>query len=370
MRILHTPVRFYPSIGGVERYVFDLSKQLVKNGHFVKIFCADDPASNIVNINGVFIERLNYIGKIANTNITPSLFYKLIREDFEVIHTYLPTPWSLDLSVIIGKLKKKKVIVTYCNDLTGNTLLSKLLSIIYSNSLLKLNLLLVDKIIIIQSDYIKYSRYLKRFRYKIVFISPGVDITEFKNKSNKRLNNTVLFLSVLDRFHDYKGLNYLLEAITIVKQEIPDIKLMVGGKGELMDEYKKYSLKLGIKDNVDFLGFIPQKKIVDLYNQASVFILPSIGFEEGFGIVLLEAMACSTPVIATNIVGVSSEIELRNCGLVIKPKSTKQIANSIIKILRNKDLANLMGENARKLVKENYDWQIISKAIEKTYKEL
>ena len=120
--------------------------------------------------------------------------------------------------------------------------------------------------------------------------------------------NTIFFLSLLDEFHKYKGLEYLLKALTIVKKEIPDVKLVVGGKGSLLEYYKNVTSDLGLAENVEFHGFIPDDKITEYYSRANVFVLPSISsVQEGFGIVALEALACKTPVITTEIVGVSSD---------------------------------------------------------------
>ena len=74
MKIVQTPVRFYPFIGGVENYVYYLSKELVKLGHDITVICANEPVSKKQEaVDGIEIKRLSYFGKIANTNITPQL---------------------------------------------------------------------------------------------------------------------------------------------------------------------------------------------------------------------------------------------------------------------------------------------------------
>lgn len=252
----------------------------------------------------------------------------------------------------------------------GNTLFSSLVAIIYNYTLLKLNLLLVDRIIIIQPDYINYSKYLKGFINKIKFIPPGIDLKKFSKTSTIAKKNTIFFLSLLDSYHTYKGLDYLLEAISIVKEKIPTIKLTIGGKGELVNKYIDLSHKLKISKNVNFIGFIPDNIVQDIYNQSEIFILPSISHEEGFGIVLLEAMACKVPVISTSIVGIATEIKRNNCGIIVEPKDSYALAEAIIKILNSPISAKEMGENGRKLVEEKYSWLNISDMVAETYKEL
>ncbi len=337
MKIVQTPVRFYPYTGGVENYALDISKELVRLGNKVKVICANEPKSDIKNLNGFRIERLDYLCKIANTNLTLILPFRLWKEEFDIIHTYLPTPWSADWSAIIAKLRGKKVVISYCNDITGNGA-GNIISKIYNNTLLKLTLKLADKIITIGPNYLQTSKYLKKYSSKVQFIPIGVNRKIFKKIDIKKQNNTIFFLSILDEYHAYKGLDYLLEAIKSVKKEIPNIKLIVGGKGKLLEYYKVKTKKLGIENNVEFQGFIPDEKLVECYNKYEVFVLPSTdSTQEGFGIVLLEALACGTPVITTNIVGIAKKIEEYKAGIIVEPKNIEALSKAIVEILKNRN---------------------------------
>ena len=127
---------------------------------------------------------------------------------------------------------------------------------------------------------------------------------------------------------------------------------------------------LGIQDNVEFHGFIPEEKIVEYYNQSSLFVLPSISSaQEGFGIVALEALACEKPVITTDIVGIAHELQETGSGLVVPKKDPEELASAILQILKENSRAK-MGENGRKLVEDKYTWEIVAKLTEKIYKEI
>ena len=370
MKIIQTPVRFYPFIGGVEKYVYYISKELVKYDDCdVKVICANEPNTMKHEIyEDISIQRLGYIGKLANTNVTLSLPKVLYSEDFDIIHTHVPTPWSSDWSNIITRIKNKPLVVTYHNDIIG-TGIANTIAKIYNSTTLKLLLNKADKIIITQDDYIN-SPHLQNYKDKIITIPNGVDTSIFK-PSNQRNNNQIFFLSVLDKFHKYKGLDYLLDALIRVKEVIPDIKLVVGGKGELLDFYKSKSVELGLEDNVEFKGFLTDEEVITYYQESELFILPSISsLQEGFGIVVLEALACETPVISTTIVGVSDDVIQTGSGLIIPPKNVEKIEESIIKILSDKELISMMGKNGRKLVKEKYEWKKISEDIHSLYEEL
>ena len=179
MKIIQTPIRFYPAIGGVEKYVLDLSKELVKQGNQVKVICANDPSSEVKNFEGIKIERLKYYGKIANTNLCWGLFSKLMKEEFDIIHTQMPTPWSSDISALVSLIKKKPLILTYQNDLIKKGF-ANIIAKTYNNTFLRLLLKRSSKIIITQPKYLEYSKYLKNYKDKIVVIPNAVDVNKFK----------------------------------------------------------------------------------------------------------------------------------------------------------------------------------------------
>jgi len=367
MKIVQTPVRFYPFIGGVENYVYNLSKELIKRGHKVTVICANEQNTKKIEIiNGINVKRLSYIGKIANTNITLRLPFELLKEDFDIIHTHLPTPWSADWSAIFGKLKNKPIVLTYYNDIVARGF-TRYISKFYNLTSLKMLLRLSNKIIIIQPSYLNRSPYLKKYKNKIEAIPVGVNTEIFKPLDIEEDETTMFFLSVLDKFHEYKGLEYLLKALKIVKSEIKNVKLIVGGEGDLKPFYQEIVNSLGLKDNVMFVGFIPDNKLVEYYNRCSVFILPSYSSDqEGFGIVLLEALACGKPVITTEIVGVSNDVKKFNAGKIVKARDVKSLANAMLELLQDRHLRRKMGRNGRKIA-EKYSWKSIAKVIEKIY---
>lgn len=371
MKILQTPVRFYPFIGGVENYVYYLSKRLVKLGHVVTVICANEPnTEEEETIKGIKVKRLSYIGKIANTNITPKLLSELLREEFDIVHTHLPTPWSADGSAIVSKLKRKPLILTYHNDIVG-TGIANYIAKFYNVTMLKLLLREADIIIITQPNYCNYSYHLKQYKDKIKVIPNGVDIERFKPLNVEKEEKTLFFLSSLDEFHRYKGLDYLLEGLITIKKRIQDVKLIIGGEGKLLNYYKQRVILMGLEDNVEFVGFIPDEKIVEYYNKCDIFVLPSISAkQEGFGIVLQEAMACERPVVSTEIVGVAEDVRERNAGRIVKPKDERALAEAIIEILEDKNLARKMGKNGRQLVEEKYTWEKVAEMVENVYNEV
>jgi len=370
MKIVQTPVRFYPFTGGVENYVYYMSKELVKLGHEVTVICANEPSSKKYEIvDGINIKRLSYIAKIANTNITLGFPFALSNEDCDIVHTHIPTPWSADWSSIISKIRGKPLVVTYHNDIIGSGIADHIANF-YNKTALKSLLNNADKIIITQPNYVKYSLHLEKYEDKIEVIPNGVDVDKFKPINIEKQKNTLFFLSLLDEFHEYKGLKYLLKALILVKNVIPDVKLIVGGKGTLLEYYRKIVIDYNLNDNVEFHGFIAEEKIVEYYNSSTIFVLPSISSkQEGFGIVVLEAMACHTPVISTEIVGVANDVKKSKSGIIIPPKDVDKLSEAIINLLQSNNL-KIMGFNGRKLVKDKYTWSGIADKTDKLYNKL
>jgi glycosyltransferase involved in cell wall biosynthesis len=266
-------------------------------------------------------------------------------------------------------VRKKPVVLTYHNDITGRGL-ARYIARLYNATSLTYVLKRVDKIIITQPGYLHSSPYLKRYEHKIVIIPNGVDVEKFKPPSGaKHASNVLFFLSILDEFHRYKGLDILLKALIIVKKDIPDVKLIVGGSGELMGEYQRMANSLGLNGAVEFHGFIPDDRLVEYYSNSNVFVLPSISStQEGFGIVLLEALACGTPVISTAIVGVAADVQANHAGIIIPPNDSGALADGILTLLRDAALAQKMGDAGRRLVEAKYTWEKVAAMTEAVYR--
>jgi glycosyltransferase involved in cell wall biosynthesis len=375
MRIVQTPARFYPFIGGVENYVYNLSRELARLGQDVKVICAREPeAQEEESRDGIEIKRLPYIGKVANTNITPGLPFALFQQDFDIVHTHLPTPWSADWSSIISRLKRRPLVLTYHNDIVGQGLMGHLASF-YNSTSLQFLLKTSAKIVITQDKYIDSSIYLDRYKNKIKVIPIGVDTDRFRPinhiKKEEAEGKVLFFLGLLDKYHAYKGLDDLLRALAIVRKQLPGVRLVVGGGGELLGHYMGLAANLGLSQNVEFRGFIPDERLPECYNRCDAFVLPSVSSEqEGFGIVLLEAMASGRPVISTDIVGVADDVKRFNAGRIVRPKDVNFLAQAILEILENEELASEMGERGRKLVEEKYNWKKIGRDMLEVYREL
>jgi len=365
LKIIQTPVRFFPAYGGVEKYVLELSRQLVALGNDVTVVCADEPHTESCAVQGVKAIRLPYIAKVANTNITPRLFSTLMSESFDVIHTHIPTPWSAYVSALVSLLRQKRLFVTYHNDLTGQGV-NGLIAYLYNLTFLHLILWRANKIVVTQPRYIEHSRHLKLHKRKLIIIPLGVTepltVPGIKHKADQ-----VFFMSVLDRHHEYKGLGTLLDAMVKVKDKRPEARLVVGGAGQLIGKYERLAEMLGLSDSVEFLGYVPDEKLAELYSSSSVFVLPSLNKLEGFGIVALEALSYATPVITTDFAGSSDLITRNKAGLIVPPGDAVALANAITTLLEDRSEAQSMGIRGAAAVNREFSWDGIARRMLAAY---
>ena len=364
MKILHTPVRLYAT-GGVENYVLNLSRSLADLGHEVCVICSESARDTDCDPR-VRVRALRSWGRVANTNITPMLPLALAKENFDIMHTHLPTPWSADWSLLASLAKDKPLILTYHNDIVGAGIAGHLAKL-YNATALNLLLKKSARILVARPRHI--SSHLGPYMNKVEFVPIGVDTQHFHSQKAAE-ECDIFFLSVLDIFHRYKGLDVLLEAMQEVRIQLPEVRLAVGGSGELLEHYRHKARALGLEKNVSFEGRVSQERLLEIYNGSKLFVLPSLSAEqEGFGIVPLEAMACSRPVVVTDIVGVAEDVQKSGAGMVVKPGDRNALARAIITILSEGKRAAIMWQAGRHLVEEKYSWKKVALQVERIYRE-
>jgi glycosyltransferase involved in cell wall biosynthesis len=214
----------------------------------------------------------------------------------------------------------------------------------------------------------------------IAIISYPTDVTQFKplkrglKKIRERhgLKKNNLIILAVGRLVYKKGFNYLIKAMTQIVKRFPTVRLVIGGEGDLMEDWKSLTLKLGIKKNILFIGNIRRDEIIYYYNLADVMVAPSIvdkkGNVDGGPVVSFESMACAKPQIVTSVLGVADIIEDGVNGFVIPQKDSKAIAKVVIELLGSKKLREDMGKANRKLITSGLSTGGIGKRYTKFFK--
>ncbi len=182
---------------------------------------------------------------------------------------------------------------------------------------------------------------------KIFVLHNGIDYQKFFKiaVSNKILKEKPIIIGTICRLEPQKGISYLLLAMKIILAKFPSVQLEIVGDGSLQQELKELTGKLEISNSVKFFGKFAD--VIPSYKRMNVFILPSL--YEGFGIVLLEAMAAGIPVVATNVDGIREVVIDGESGILIPPKNPEAIADAVLKLIENPRLAEkLVDEGLRR----------------------
>jgi len=200
----------------------------------------------------------------------------------------------------------------------------------------------------------------------ITVVPNGIELKEYTEKMQVEEvkcppEKRILFVG---RLHPIKGVPYLLQAMKLVHEKIPDVKLILVGDGEDRRQLEILTERLAIRECVKFAGSVPHERVQGYMNQAEVFILPSIS--EGFPVTILEAMACSLPIVATRAGGVPDIIRDGINGYLVDTKNPEQIAWALLNILENEQLRKDISINNREEA-EKYSWDKITIKLERIY---
>jgi glycosyltransferase involved in cell wall biosynthesis len=251
---------------------------------------------------------------------------------------------------LFARINKKPLVMTYHMD-AKDPGWKKILYWPYQKIWLRLFLRAPQKIICSSYDYIVHSEaagYFQKHREKFIEIPFGVDTQEFKpgkptEEFYKKYNLStqtkyILMVGGLDSAHYFKGVHVLLEAFAKWnKREKENWELIIVGDGDLKKTYQYKAEVLGINKVVHFPGRVAQQNLPDMYRNASIFTLPSLDSSEAFGIVLLEALACGTPSVATNLPGVRQVISSIDGGMIAKPNSANGLCKAWNEVVEKKD---------------------------------
>jgi glycosyltransferase involved in cell wall biosynthesis len=196
---------------------------------------------------------------------------------------------------------------------------------------------------------------------KTSVIPMGVELQErFVPASKTAKRNCMLFVG---RLVQKKGLRYLLEAMPIIRQTHPEVKLKIAGDGPDRRELNRLADELGLHDGVEFLGSVSNQNLARVYQNADIVIFPSVvassGDQEGFGLVLVEALGCGCAVVTTDLPAMRDIVENGRTGLVVGERSPGQIAKAVVSLIENPALRRSLAMKGRNHVLKRFDWEVI-----------
>jgi len=374
MKIAQVVCAFPPYSGGIGNSAFEIEKILAAE-HEVKTFTPYNTKPLLKYGHGAFL---------------PQLFWKLKKFDY----IYLHYPFFGGAEVIwLLKLfcRRPKLIIHFHMDVKNSGPITGLLSI--PDKLIRFSLLKQAETIVCASiDYVSQSQIKKYYRHypdKFQEIPFGVNLNKFQPKLMEKSADSkiiakakkivhyindrfikknrldLLFVGGLDTAHYFKGVDILLKSLSGITSR--PWRLLIAGEGDRRPYYESLAVKLNLEKKVEFRGKLTDEELVRSYQNSDLLILPSINNNEAFGLVLIEAMACGVPVIASNLPGVRNVFNNHQQGLLVEPGNADDLKKKLEFIFNNEEMRRLMSLSARKLAEDKYDIEIMKKKLTKLF---
>ena len=320
-------------------------------GENIEIPCDPNGSINCKVIHkesvNIFLRVLNYIW----TQVRISYHLIVKSKNISICIFYLGDP--LLLPIITAKICRKKTILVMGGYLEKdvdmrNDSLSKVLKL-----LKKINLILLDQIFIYSTNLINTWN-LEKYREKI-FIAPehfiNFDAFNIKKPLSKRKN----LVGYIGRLSNEKGIQNFVESIPKILEEKEDLDFIIVGNGELYSNIQKYIINESLSDKVKLAGWVDHDELPKHMNELKLLVLPS--YTEGLPNVMLEAMACGTPVLATSVGSIPDVIKDSKNGFIMESNSPECIAYNVVRVLNNLNL-NELSNNEREFIMHNFSFEV------------
>ena len=380
LRITQVVHDFYPVVGGIETYAFNLAKGLVDAGHEVKVYTAKLPNTpTYENYQGIHIHRFRSIARPFNYPFLPGLMQALTRDQCDIFHAHINSPMTVDITTVASQLTHIPLVITYHADALISDIAAKTpffrswLDNIYRRARRRAANL-AKQLIVTSPMYRDTSPFLQDYLEKITVIPATItpyflhpQLTTSQAKESFGLQPTNQLLLFVGRLVPYKGLQILLHTFHQIHTHNPSVHLAIVGSGPLLAPLQKLSQQLGISDNVHFLGVLPRRRLRDAYSACDIFVLPSRSRSEAFGIVQLEAMAQQKPVVATRVGGVPYVVKNEITGLIVPPRDEQALEHALNRLITDQPLRERLGRAGQKRVIEKFTREPTTRKLEAMY---
>ncbi len=356
MKILFVSDFYYPHIGGITEHIYHLANEFENMGHKVSILTSNMEGNlkpderRVIRLGKSIVIHMNQSNSRMTGWINLSVLSRVVNK-YDIIHIHGVIAPTLPLLVLKGSSKTN--IFTF-----HPTFESSALYTIFKSPLKHFLEKIDGKIAVSVTARDSIRKYFPG-EYRI--IPNGIDTDRFRFCGEKNPFE-ILFVGRIER---RKGLQFLIDALPHIKREIPEAQLTVAGGG-----YKgmRLSIPSDVKDSIRFLSFVAPTDLPRIFAEAAIFVSPAIS-GESFGIVLLEAMATETPVIASDIPGYRCVIKDGENGLLVTPANSNEIAGKVINLFKDKNLCKTLIRGGLDTVKK-YSWDVVAKDIMDFYYEI
>jgi len=386
MRILQVTLSFKPSweAGGVTKVAYGISKRLAEQGHNVTVYTTnmilrelDVEANRPIDLEGMRVYYFANLRKYLSTRIPPIPYYlpliaKKEVKQFDIIHIH--DHRTLLAATIHHYAKKYNV--PYVLQAHGSLTtffqkgwLKKIFDVIWGYGILKD----ASKVIAITKEEVEQYKSMGISEDKIAIIPHGIDLSEFDNlpqrgefKRKYGLNDNQRIIFYLGRIHKTKGLDLLTKAFADLSEEIDNARLVIAGPSDgYLSPLRQLIKELHIGEKILITGPLYEREKLKAYVDADICVLPSS--YEIFGMTILEACACGTPVVLTDRCGIAEAVNNGQAGLVV-PYDKEQLQYAIQHMLSDDKMRLQFSEKGKLLVREKFNCEKMAEQIESVYK--
>ncbi|WP_342676397.1 glycosyltransferase family 4 protein [Methanofollis sp. UBA420] len=374
MKILQIVPYCLPYHGGQERYVYNLSKYLVRHGHDVEIITSNYPYSQEYETSeGIRITRHRCLARPMRNPLTPA-FMTLARESREcdIVHTHNEHSTAAMAAAFLRNGRCAPLILTCHGQLIFGDNFRDTLEKIYSKTIGRGIFSRVDRIAVNSADDRDYVLSINAsVSDKIDILHNAIDPEFFDAvrgaNGNFDLSGRTNLLYV-GRLIRRKGLEWLIRAMAIIKHSGNgrDVRCILVGEGEDREYFERLIRELGVEGSVVLAGDVGLDELVYLYRHADLFVLPSLS--EVCPTVVLEAMYFGLPVVTTDIPGVRDHFA--GSALLVPPKDEVALARAVQTVIDDKNTAVGLARAGQDLVTRKYLWSRVSKAYESIYRSM
>ncbi|HVA91637.1 MAG TPA: glycosyltransferase [Chloroflexota bacterium] len=359
LRVAHVYKDIFPVVGGIENHIRLLCRELARQPDIQPhiLVTSLDRRSQAGRLDGVPITRAGRLASAASTPLSPRLAIELRRIRPDIVHLHFPYPVG-EVAALLA-VPRVPTIITYHSDIIRQ----RSLLMLYG-PLLRIVLKRAHAIIATSDAYLASSKWLTPNRDRCRIIPLGIDLAPFLPLQPRGDGHTILFVG---RFRYYKGLHYLLDALS----HIPNARLLLVGSGGQEDELRAQTERLGLGQRVEFLTQVQDTDLPALYARADLFALPACERSEAFGLVLVEAAASGLPLLSTELGTGTSYVNLnRQTGLVVPPRDSAALAGACNKLLADPTLRAAYGAAARTRARQHFSIDRVANQVADLYREV
>ena len=359
------------NFGGLERYVFELARSLSHEVHYTNIVAERGPLPDL-RIVGETVRARPWF-HIGGTPVCPSMLVHALRAHrhapFDIVHLQFPADPMAHWATMALPKSVKRVITWHSDIVRQRTLLS--LYRPFLNQLLRS----ADAVIASTPAHFSSSGQLApvKHRPEILHVVPyGFELERFGVRPPladelRRRHDASLLVFALGRHVYYKGFQFLIRALA----GVPGAKLILGGEGPLTQELRREAAEVGVADRVAFVGRIPEQDLIAYYHACDVFCLPSMEPSEAFGIVQIEAMAASRPVVCCELHnGVTWVNRDRVTGLVVPPADASALAAALRALAADPALRESLGRAGKERALSVFTTAAMSRGTLAVYRDV